>query len=495
MEAVKRGERSSGAGWDKSATGGSGAGPVHIALPLVSRGLTLGALGLVVEQGPGLAERLALIDVVADLCSTALDRALLYEAEHEARRTLEFLAAGTQLMISAVDPEEVVDHLVHLAVPRLGDWCTAYLADGPWLRRVAMAIDGHPELAEHLKAEPLSLDVDVPQTRAYRRGIPEPIPSGVGRLLTGLYPDLDFSAMGGDLDGGSGLCAPVMLRGERLGVIALAFVGSGRRVTPRVVDAMVGLAGRAAMALDNARRWSEQRTLVQALVAALLPHQPPSVPGYEVVARYIPSGGGVAGDWWEADLMPDGALLVGVGDAAGHGMAGASLMAELRYGARALAGTGRGPAALLADLSHRLGGTDRSDTFATAIYGRLDLDDHHLRWANAGHLPPVLVTPDGQARLLYGPLAPPLGAPPPAPAALAEDELVLGPGEVLALYSDGIVERRGEALDVGIASLAATLADGAGVGALDDLADAVVARYCQNPADDCCLLLIRRSGP
>ena len=66
-----------------------------------------------------------------------------------------------------------------------------------------------------------------------------------------------------------------MLRGERLGVIALAFVGSGRRVTPRVVDAVVGLAGRAAMALDNARRWSEQRRVVQALVAALLPHQLP----------------------------------------------------------------------------------------------------------------------------------------------------------------------------------------------------------------------------
>jgi hypothetical protein len=434
-----------------------------------------------------------MVDMVAGLCSTALDRALLYEAEHEARRTLEFLAAGTQLMISAVEPDEVVDHLVHLAVPRLGDWCTAYLAEGPWLRRVAMAIDGHPELAEHLKAEPLSLEVDVPQTRAYHQGRPEPIPSGVGRLLTRLYPDLDFSAMGGDLDGGSGLCAPIMLRGERLGVIALAFVGSGRRVTPRVVDAVVGLAGRAAMALDNARRWSEQRRMVQALVAALLPHQPPSVPGYEVVARYIPAGGGVAGDWWEADLMPDGALLLGVGDAAGHGMAGASLMAELRYGARALAGTGRGPATMLADLSHRLGGMDRSDTFATAVYGRLDIEDHHLRWANAGHPPPVLVTSDGRARLLHGPLAPPLGAPPPAPATVTEEELVLGPGEVLALYSDGIVERRGEPLDVGIANLSATLAAGAGVDLLDDLADAIVARHCQKPSDDCCLLLVRRS--
>ena len=78
-----------------------------------------------------------------------------------------------------------------------------------------------------------------------------------------------------------------------------------------------------------------------------------------------------------------------------------------------------------------------------------------------------------------------------------EDELVLGPGEVLALYSDGIVERRGEPLDVGIDSLSATLAAGAGMDLLDDLADAIVARHCQGPTDDCCLLILRRSvlGP
>jgi hypothetical protein len=452
----------------------------------------VGVLGLALEPEDNLGGRLALLDVVGGLCSTALDRALLYVAEHEARQTLEFLAAGTQLMISAVDPDEVVDHLVHLAVPRLGDWCTAYLAEGQWLRPVAMAIDGHPELAEHLKAEPLSLEVDVPQTRAYHRGVPEPIPSGVGRLLTSLYPDLDFSAIGGDVDGGSGLCAPILLRGKRVGVIALAFLGSGRRVTPRVVDAVVGLAARAAMALDYARRWSDQRRVVQALVDALLPHQAPTVPGYELAARYIPSGDGVAGDWWEADLMPDGALLIGVGDAAGHGIAGASLMAEMRYGARALAAIGRGPATVLGDLAHRLGGIDRADTFATAIYGRLDLEANQLQWANAGHLPPVLITSDGRACLLEGPLAPPLGAPQPGPASVKDQELVLGPGEVLALYTDGVVERRGEPLDAGIARLLAALASGAGL-PLDNLADAIVASYCQKPSDDCCLLLVRRS--
>ena len=322
---------------------GTGPGVVQVAVPLISRGLTVGALGLALEPGNDWGERLSLVDVFGGLCSTALDRALLYLAEHEARQTLEFLAAATQLMISAVDPDEVVDHLVHLAVPRLGDWCTAYLADGRRLRRVAMAIDGYPELAEHLKAEPLSLEVDVPQTRAYRRGVLEPIPSGVGRLLTRLYPDLDFSAIGGDLEGGSGLCAPILLPrraggGDRSGFPRLGAPGhtshGGR-------SSWVGRA-RAAMALDYARRWSDQRRVVHTLVDALLPHQAPTVPGYELAARYIPSGGGVAGDWWEADLMPDGTLLLGVGDAAGHGMAGASLMAELRHGARALAAIGRG---------------------------------------------------------------------------------------------------------------------------------------------------------
>jgi GAF domain-containing protein len=131
MAAVRRGHRrlgppSNSSGADRRGEG-HGPGVVQVAVPLISRGLTVGALGLALEPGHDLGERLAFVDVVSGLCSTALDRALLYVAEHEARQTLEFLAAGTQLMISAVDPDEVVDHLVHLAVPRLGDWCTAYL--------------------------------------------------------------------------------------------------------------------------------------------------------------------------------------------------------------------------------------------------------------------------------------------------------------------------------------------------------------------------------
>jgi GAF domain-containing protein len=314
------------------------------------------ALGLLVLTFLGGAVRdqdqLALAQSLADALAQGLERAHLAASDREANETMSLLSDAIHIMVSTRDPSEVLDRLVHLAVPRLGDWCTVYLAEGGVLRRVAMAIDGYPELAGRLVSEPLRLDVDNANTRAFRTGRPQPVVSHVGRLLTELYPDIDFPAMGGD-DASSGLVVPIHLRGETIGIIGLAFLGSGRRFTPRVEEALSGLASRAAIAFDNARHWVAQQQLVQSLVGALLPPMPPVVEGVSSTARYLPAGADVAGDWWEADPMPDGSLLVGLGDAAGHGLDAVSLMLELRHGARALAAVEASPAALLSDLNRR----------------------------------------------------------------------------------------------------------------------------------------------
>lgn len=429
-------------------------------------------------------------EVVASLADTlaqALARAELMKSEETKRETLALLSEASQILTSTREPTEVLEELVELSVPRLADWCTVYLAEGNALRRAAMSIGGFPEAARQFIGSPLSLDLDVPQTRAFLTGLPQEITGGAGRLLDRLYPFLDFAALGGDTDTASGLCQPIVMRGEVVGVIAVTFLGSGRKVTAAVVEALEGLAARAAVALDNARRWTAQNELVQSLVAALLPAEPPTVAGLAFAARYLPAGGDVAGDWWEADVLADGSVLVGLGDAAGHGVAAVSDMCELRHGARALATVEPNPALLLADLNRRLAHVDAG--LATAVYGRLRPETGQLRWACAGHVPPLHVSAAGQVTILDSSRTAPLGIP--GELAITEAGLTLEPGDTLVLYSDGVVERKDENLEDGIKGLAATAGAHAG-DPVDALADAIIARHFVQPIDDCCLMLVRR---
>ena len=302
-------------------------------MPLVVGDQVLGLLSLTFLSGKLTDEaEVTVVESLADALAQGLRRAQLAASDAEKRETLSLLADATQIMVTAREPSDVLERLVSLAVPRLGDWCTVYLADGPVLRRAAMAIDGQPALAQRLKALPLSLATDSPHARAFRTGQTQLIPEGTGYVLQSLYPGLDFSALGGDPGSATGICVPIELRGERIGVIGLTFVNSNRKVTPHVVEALSGLRDRAAIAFDSARRWSAQRQLVRTLVEALLPEQPPRVEGMDFSARYLPAGGDVAGDWWEAQVMPDGTVLVGLGDAAGHGLSAVSMMSELRHG-------------------------------------------------------------------------------------------------------------------------------------------------------------------
>ena len=458
-------------------------------MPLVVGDHVLGLLSLTFRSGQLTDDaEVTVVGSLADALAQGLKRAQLAASDAEKRETLSLLADATQIMVSAREPSDVLERLVSLAVPRLGDWCTVYLADGPVLRRAAMVIDGQPELAKRLKSHPLSLALDSPHARAYRSGETQLIPEGAGYVLQSFYPGLDFSAIGGDPASATGICVPINLRGERIGVIGLTFVNSNRKVTPHVVEALSGLRDRAAIAFDSARSWSAQRQVVRTLVEALLPEQPPKVKGMVFAARYLPASGEVAGDWWEAQMMPDGTALVGLGDAAGHGLAAISQMSELRHGARALAIVEPSPAALLGDLNRHLTGVDAG--FATAVYGRLQPSTGELRWATAGHVPPLQVTPEGKVAVLDEGAGPPLGVPGDEPR---HDRLTrLAPGETIVFYSDGVVESRYAELDEGIRRLARTVAAHADED-VETLADSIVAAHCVSRVDDCCVLLLRRA--
>ncbi len=458
------------------------------AIPLAVGDRTLGLLSVTFVSGELSDEvELSVVDALGDALAQGLERVELADREAETRESLRLLADATQLLISARQPSEVLEHLANLAVPRLGDWCTVFLVDGAALRRAAIAVHGHPDLAALLRGRTLPVDSDTPPARVFRTGRPEWLDTGAGHLLSLAYPDLDLATVGLDLEGTSGLAVPIELRGKRLGVISLTF-HDGRPVTPAMIETVAGLGARAALALDAAQRWSEQGEMVAALVRVLLPEQPPAVPGVAFAARYLPASGDVAGDWWEAQLLADGTVLVGVGDAAGHGLPAVSQMSQLRQGARALAVVEDSPAALLAALDRQL--TDADARLATAVYGRLDPATGGLRWSSAGHVPPLLASPDGKVRVLSGSGGPPLGAP--ARDRDGDEDLVLRRGETLVLYTDGVVERRREPLDEGISRLAATVGRHA-TSPLDELADRIVTEHRPFPADDRCLLLLRRA--
>jgi len=458
-----------------------------VVVPLTARGVRLGVLHM------GWAEEVEdfkpdedLMWALAELCGTALDRAQLYEGERNARETLEFLNQGTRLMISAQDPDEIVRALVKLAVPRLAPWCAVYVAEEGQLIRVAIEISVDPSLAAELRDAPaVGVDADVPLARAFRTGETEVmvrIPTeAVLVTYSGQQAERILSLA---TDSWSALVVPIRAEGEVIGVMSLLSPDWGGGPPVDTHFAAEGLAARAGVALRSAMRYRRQVDNVRLLTAALLPDGVPEVEGLAVAARYVPASGDVCGDWYEVEPLPDGRVLVGIGDASGHGLEAAATMARVRHAARGLAVAGLEPAAIMVNLSRLLAG-DVDDSIATAAYGIIDPASGASVWSSAGHPPPVMVGADGSVALMTLPPGPPIGASGPQ----EQVSLVLQPGGLVVLYTDGLFERRGEDLDIGIDRLLEVI-NAQRANGIDAIADAVVAGG--GTADDACVLVIAR---
>jgi serine phosphatase RsbU (regulator of sigma subunit) len=458
-------------------------------VPLIARGRTIGALHLgwpdVHESAQGDAELLA---VVADLCATSLDRAQLYERERTFRQTLEFLNQGARLMVSALDPQQIVRALVGLAVPWLAPWCAVYVAEEGKLVRVAVEIDSDPGLADELLMQaPVPIDADIPLAEAYRTGQPAVLKGVPATVADRTYPS-DQARKVLSMAGGrtwSAMVLPVQAGGEVIGVMSLVSSGWNERPAEEVFFAAEGLAARAGVALHNARLYREQVNNVSTLTAALLPDRVPRLDGLRFAARYLPASGGVCGDWYETEVLPDGRVLVGIGDASGHGLTAAATMARVRHAARGLAVAGIGPGRMLEHLSHLLTGSGEDD-IATAVYGIIDPRLGAGTWANAGHPPPILLDPAGDATTLLLPPGPPIGS---GDVFHTETTWSLPASARLILYTDGLFERRGEDPAVGIGRLI-ELITGMVSASEDEIAEAVIKN--RSGADDACVLVIGR---
>nr|WP_083472071.1 SpoIIE family protein phosphatase [Kibdelosporangium phytohabitans] len=234
---------------------------------------------------------------------------------------------------------------------------------------------------------------------------------------------------------------------------------------------------------------AERDRLALQLQRAIMPSRPDPIDtfGLSIAVRYLPaeSGALVGGDWYDAIVLPSKKILLSVGDIAGHGIEAATGMVVLRNALRGLATTGAGPAKLLGWLNlvaHHL--TD--SVMATAICGVYDPETRTLRWARAGHLPPLLVR-EGSASLLPLPRGTMLGVV--AEAQYTEEELELSPSDMLMLYTDGLIERRDRNLDGALEELRELAATT--TGALEERLDYLVRYSSADTDDDTCIVAVQ----
>jgi len=223
------------------------------------------------------------------------------------------------------------------------------------------------------------------------------------------------------------------------------------------------------LARENAQLYADQRTVAQTLQHSLLPQELPHVAGLDLATKYVAGvqGMDVGGDWY--DLMPvDGHLVFVVGDVSGRGLHAATMMASLRYAIRAFASQGDGPATILSKLS-QLVSISRDGHFATVLCGSIDIAGHRMTIANAGHPEPLLI--DGErAEFVGSRIGVPVGVT--GGPSYAEVTVDVPRNATLLAYTDGLVERRGESLDVGLQRLAA--ASVGADGSLEDLLQQVL---------------------
>ncbi|CAM5598944.1 SpoIIE family protein phosphatase [Streptomyces aurantiogriseus] len=306
--------------------------------------------------------------------------------------------------------------------------------------------------------------------------------------LTAAYPGIPL-----DATEGARAFLPLIASGRPVGSCILGF-DRPRSFSSEERTVLTALAGLIAHAMEKAQRYDTEAALARGLQQALLPRRLSRHARVETAGRYLPGTEGmeVGGDWYDVVEAGDGLALV-IGDVQGHGVQAAATMGQLRSAVRAFALGDRPPEEVMGGTNHLLIDLDPGQ-FASCCYVRLDPATGLARVVNAGHPPPLLRHPDGRTRIVDLPDGVVLGVDPSAHYPVAE--LRLDPGAILALYTDGLVERPGQDIDDGITALRAVLADAGAPPerSLADVADRLTAtaRQAADRPDDIALLLATR---
>ncbi|MFE3112555.1 SpoIIE family protein phosphatase [Kitasatospora indigofera] len=448
---------------------------------------------------------------VLGVSSSIIDVTERFQAEARAARAQErlaMIAEATARIGTTLDLQRTAEELVEAVVPRFADFATVdllepvllgeepvHLAPDRTVRLNAVAVGEAYESgmahAVDTVGETSEYDAQRVYTQCLRSGRPLLRSHVDEAVLASLVASPDRVGPGMEAGIHSYLMVPLLARGMVLGGSEFIRMRNPEPFTPADVALAEELVARAAIAIDNARLYRRERETALTLQRSLLPQEIHRTLGLEIAYRYLPSSvvSEVGGDWFDVVPLSCGRVALVVGDVMGHGIRAAATMGQLRTVARTLATLDMPPEQVLTRLDETASGIGDGQ-FATCICAVFDPVDRTVKVASAGHLPPVWVAPDGSARRIDLPPGVPLGV---GGVAFESTEFTVAEGGVVALYTDGLVERRGEDLDVGIDRLARTLAQQGRT--LEESCDAVLAALVTDGTEDDIAMIMGRVLP
>jgi anti-anti-sigma factor len=460
-------------------------------VPLCTDGRVLGVLALLRH---GDAPRYddddrVLVEEVAGRAALALDNAQLLAEERATAARLGVLQRATAELSAAASPAQVGAAAVRHLTGLLGDLATVgvFEVEPSGTALVPLALAGIDDSAAgRFATVPLSAPMVAAEALREQRplwaddiGAPEWTDSRPGTAE--LLGDLGIRGVVG---------VPLIAGGRSVGAIGVGFAAPLREVTIER-PTLLALAEQCAQALDRARLYRAEHQVAETLQRSLLPQRLPQLPRLALDARYLPGADGVqaGGDWYDVIELDEHRVAIAVGDVVGQGARAASVMGQLRSALAAALLQGHGPAAAL-ELLDRFATRVPGARASTAACVTLDWTAGEITWARAGHPPPLLVGPDGVRPLDGDGHGPVLGLDDRAP--YREGTAQVEAGASLVLYTDGLVERRGEIVDDGLGRLVDAVQRHSG-SAPDALVPALLAELIgpERAADDVALIAAR----
>jgi serine phosphatase RsbU (regulator of sigma subunit)/anti-sigma regulatory factor (Ser/Thr protein kinase) len=416
-----------------------------------------------------------LLQLAADRAAIAIEHAHLFAEERNARLRLEALQSITDAALAYLSEDDLLTTLLDRVTGVLKtDTAAILMLDGDGRHVTARAAKGIEEEVEQGVSIPLGRGF-AGRIAAERRAI--------------IVPDVEHADIYNPILREKGikslLGTPLLVGGRVIGVLHVGTL-EFREFTNADKELLQLAADRAAPAIENAKLF-EQRRVAEALQRTLLPVELPGIAGLEVASRYVPAeGSGLGGDWYDVFELPESRIAIVVGDVVGHGVAAAAVMAQLRTALRAYAAEGHDPPGVVAAVD-RLMWQLGPMAMTTLAYLVLDPLEETLEVVNAGHLPPLMLDPDGTARYLSVESSLPLGT---SQTEVYRAVVVPFPaGTGIVLFTDGLVERRGAPIDAGLEQLRTVSAGREDIEQL--CADALEQLVPAGPADDVALVAAR----
>ncbi|MGW1002640.1 SpoIIE family protein phosphatase [Streptomyces sp. NPDC002520] len=430
-------------------------------------------------------------------------RALSGRAEVARERLNMLYDAGVGIGTS-LDVTRTSEELAELAVPRFADFATVDLFDavlngeepkpGTALRRAACT-GVRKDAPLYQVGERIRFVATSPQARSLTTGqsVAEPrLDEATGWQAQDLERTEQIMAYGIH----SLITVPL-----RAGSLVLGVATFWRSQKPQPFDAeelalAEELAARAAVSIDNARRYTREHSMAVTLQRSLLPRTLPEQDALDIAYRYLPAQAGVGGDWFDVLPLSGARVALVVGDVVGHGLHAAATMGRLRTAVHNFSSLDLAPDELLSLLDELVGRIDQDETpadgaaavtGATCLYAVYDPVSRHCTVARAGHPPPALVYPDGRVEFPDVPAGPPLGL---GGLPFETVDLELPEGSRLVLYTDGLVEDRDRDIDEGLELLRDALGR-ARDASPEDTCRTVLDRLPARPSDDVALLVAR----